>query len=160
MASVTVKIKGLKQLQQAMDSLGRKTSNRIAVKAMRKGGAIVRDKARQNAPVLKENVSHRRAGTLRKAISTRTKVSRGGKTHTYIWVKGLSIKQVLKFKDKTGKAGAYNPKDPFYWRFVEFGTSKMPAQPFLRPAFEQTKRQATKEIIETLHKEIIQEGTK
>ena len=24
----------------------------------------------------------------------------------------------------------------YYWRFVEFGTSKMPARPFLRPAFE------------------------
>ncbi|MGC7561339.1 HK97-gp10 family putative phage morphogenesis protein [Pasteurella sp. PK-2025] len=160
MASVTVKVEGLNQLQKAMQNLGRKTSNRIAVKAMRKGGVIVRDKARQNAPVLKENVPHRRVGTLRKAISTRTKVGRGGKTNTYIWVKGLSTKQVLKFKDKTGKAGAYNPKDPFYWRFLEFGTSKMPAQPFLRPAFQQSKNQAAKTIIETLHKEIIKEGNK
>ena len=27
----------------------------------------------------------------------------------------------------------------YYWRFVEFGTSKMPARPFLRPAFEANK---------------------
>uniref|UniRef100_UPI00403DDDE0 HK97-gp10 family putative phage morphogenesis protein n=1 Tax=Pasteurella multocida TaxID=747 RepID=UPI00403DDDE0 len=160
MASVTVKVDGLDKLQKAMQELGRKTSNRIAVKAMRKGGAIVRDQARQNAPVLKETVPHRRAGTLKKAISSRTKVIRGGKTKTYVWVKGLSTKQVLKFKDKTGKASAYNPKDPFYWRFVEFGTSKMPAQPFLRPAFQQSKEQASKTIIETLHKEIIKEGNK
>ncbi|MFC1121885.1 HK97-gp10 family putative phage morphogenesis protein [Pasteurella multocida] len=160
MANVTVKVNGLSELQQAMQNLGRKTSNRIAVKAMRNGGAIVRDKARQNAPVLKENVPHRRAGTLKKAISARTKVNRGGKTNTYIWVKGLSTKQVLKFKDKTGKAGAYNPKDPFYWRFLEFGTSKMPARPFLRPAFQQSKNQAAKAIIETLHKEIVKEGNR
>ena len=97
MGSITVRVDGLKELQKAMQSLGRKTSNRIAVKAMRKGGAIVRDKARMLAPVLKESVPHRRAGTLRKSIQSRTKVGKSGRTDTYIWVKGLSIKQVLKF---------------------------------------------------------------
>jgi HK97 gp10 family phage protein len=33
-----------------------------------------------------------------------------------------------------GKAGAKNPHDPFYWRFVEFGTKKMAGRPFLAPA--------------------------
>ena len=44
-----------------------------------------------------------------------------------------------KFKKGAGKSGAANPDDPFYWRFVEFGTSKMAARPFLRPAFESRK---------------------
>lgn len=160
MANLTVKINGLNELQKAMNALGRKASNRIAVKAMRKGGAIIRDKARANAPVLKETVPHRKAGTLKKAIHSRTKVGRNGKTNTYVWVKGLSTKQILKFKDKTGKGSAYNPRDPFYWRFIEFGTSKMPARPFLRPAFEQSKAKAAEEIITTLHDEIIREGHK
>lgn len=160
MANLTVKINGLNELQKAMNALGRKVSNRIAVKAMRKGGAIIRDKARANAPVLKEKVPHRKAGTLKKAIQSRTKVGKNGKTNTYVWVKGLSTKQILKFKDKTGKGSAYNPRDPFYWRFIEFGTSKMPARPFLRPAFEQSKAKAAEEIITTLHDEIIREGHK
>ncbi|TNH06632.1 HK97-gp10 family putative phage morphogenesis protein [Testudinibacter sp. TR-2022] len=160
MGSVTVKVSGLKELQKAMGELGRKASNRIAVKAMRKGGAIVRDKARANAPVLTENVPHRKAGTVKKAISSRTKIGRNGKTNTYVWVKGLSTKQILKFKGKTGKSGAFNPKDPFYWRFLEFGTSKMPAKPFMRPAFEQSKQQAAKAIIDTLRTEILKEGNK
>ena len=62
----SVNVKGLKELQKAMQSLGRKTANRISVKAMRRGGAVVRDKAQTLAPVLKENVPHRRAGTLKK----------------------------------------------------------------------------------------------
>lgn len=111
MGSVTVRVDGLKELQKAMQSLGRKTSNRIAVKAMRKGGAIVRDKARSLAPVLKESVPHRRAGTLRKSIQSRTKVGKNGRTDAYIWVKGLSTKQVLKFKEKSGKSSAYNPRE-------------------------------------------------
>ncbi|NCQ29162.1 MAG: hypothetical protein GW802_17310, partial [Armatimonadetes bacterium] len=32
------------------------------------------------------------------------------------------------------------------WRFIEFGTSKMPAKPFLRPAFEGQKENAVKAI--------------
>ncbi len=160
MGSVTVRVDGLKELQKAMQSLGRKTSNRIAVKAMRKGGAIVRDKARSLAPVLKERVPHRRAGTLRKSIQSRTKVGKNGRTDAYIWVKGLSTKQVLKFKEKSGKSSAYNPRDPFYWRYLEFGTSKMPARPFMRPAFQQSKEQAAQAIIDTLQQEIIAETGK
>lgn len=160
MANVKVKIEGLKELGKAMQDLGRKASNRIAVKAMRQGGAIVRDKARANAPVLQEKVPHRKAGTLRKAIKSRTKVKSGGRTETVIWVKGLTGNQISKFKGKTGKGGRDNPNDPYYWRFVEFGTSKMPAKPFLRPAFEQTKDQASSAIIRKLREEILKEGSK
>lgn len=156
----TVRVEGLKELQKAMQNLGRKTANKIAVKAMRKGGVIVRDKARQNAPVLTANSPYRRPGTLRKAISTRTKIGKNGQTNTYVWVKGLSTKQVLKFKGKTGKVGAYNQKDPFYWRFVEFGTSKMAAKPFMRPAFEQSKEKAASEVIKSLRDDIIAEAGK
>ena len=52
MSSVTVKVTGLKELGQALNALGRKAKNRIAVKAMRRGGAIIRDRARANSPVL------------------------------------------------------------------------------------------------------------
>jgi HK97 gp10 family phage protein len=30
----------------------------------------------------------------------------------------------------------------YYWRFIEFGTERQPARPFLRPAFESKKREA------------------
>lgn len=155
-----VRVEGLSQLQKAMQDLGRKTSNRIAVQAMRKGGAIVRDKARANAPVLTENTPYRRAGTLRKAIQARTKIGKNGQTNTYVLVKGLSTKQILKFKGKTGKDSAYNPRDPFYWRFVEFGTSKMAARPFMRPAFEQSKEKAANVIIQSLKDGIMTETGK
>lgn len=35
-------------------------------------------------------------------------------------------------------------RDAYYWFMVEFGTSKMHAQPFMRPAFEGTKEAAVK----------------
>lgn len=36
------------------------------------------------------------------------------------------------------KAGAKKKYDGFYGHFVEFGTVNMPAQPFMRPAYEST----------------------
>jgi HK97 gp10 family phage protein len=38
----------------------------------------------------------------------------------------------------------------FYWRYVEFGTSKMKAQPFLRPALEAAKTRAIDQFSLTL----------
>jgi HK97 gp10 family phage protein len=34
-----------------------------------------------------------------------------------------------------GRVG-FSDRDAFYWRFVEFGTVRMPARPFVRPAAE------------------------
>jgi HK97 gp10 family phage protein len=43
---------------------------------------------------------------------------------------------------------------PFYWKFMEFGTSKLPATPFLRPAFEAKKEDAIRRIGEKLDERI------
>lgn len=157
MANLSVKITGLKELGQTMEALGRKTRNKLGAKAMRRGGVIIRDQARANAPVLQEKVLHRKRGTLRKAIIASTKLQKDGSVRTIIFVRSLKNSKVLEFKSKTGKGGAYNPHDPFYWRFVEFGTSKMPAQPFLQPAFTSKKEQASREIITTLRDGILRE---
>lgn len=155
-----VKVEGLSQIHKALSELGRKVSNKIAVKAMREGGKIVREQARQNAPILSQSTPYRRAGTLKKAIKSSTKVLKNGKIGTVIRVKTLTTKQIEVFKVRSGKKGALNPKDPYYWRFLEFGTSKMPAKPFLRPAFEQTKEKAATEIIKTLKDGIESEAGK
>lgn len=41
---------------------------------------------------------------------------------------------------------SWNKTHAFYGRFVEFGTSKMPARPFLRPAFDAAKRRALQAV--------------
>ena len=53
--------------------------------------------------------------------------------------------------------GKPNPKakrqdDPFYWHFHEFGTSKMAARPFMRPAFEESKEEALGAMVERVKK--------
>lgn len=59
-----------------------------------------------------------------------------------------------KGKHKRYNTKAGSDKDAFYGRFVEFGTSKMPAQPFLRPAFEETKTKAVEMFKTELAKKI------
>lgn len=41
---------------------------------------------------------------------------------------------------------SWNKRDAFYARFVEFGTSKMPARPFLRPAFDAVQNKALQAV--------------
>lgn len=45
-------------------------------------------------------------------------------------------------------------KDAFYGRFLEIGTSKMPAYPFLLPAFEQNRKRVKKQIMADIFKEL------
>jgi len=117
---------------QGFDDLIRKL--RAVVPAMRKrvirnalaaGGRIVRDEAKRLAPVLQNPTPYRTRGLLKKSLTVRTsKVARrAGDVGVFVNVKPL----------KVGR-GAKNPRDPYYWSFVNFGTKKMAARPFLSKA--------------------------
>jgi HK97 gp10 family phage protein len=54
-----------------------------------------------------------------------------------------------------GKKGNLS-QDAWYWRFVEFGTTRMAAQPFLRPAFDVKKNEAVTAITTRLAERIEQ----
>jgi HK97 gp10 family phage protein len=55
----------------------------------------------------------------------------------------------------TGKKASLNPGgDTFHWRFLEFGTSKMRAQPFMRKALEANTTAATNTFVKEYEKAI------
>ena len=64
------------------------------------------------------------------------------------------------FADKEsgdGKASyriSWNKTHAFYGRFVEFGTSKMAAKPFLRPAYDAARAKALKAVQERMAVEL------
>jgi HK97 gp10 family phage protein len=79
---------------------------------------------------------------------------------------GLAARVNVTLKRRRGSA-AKGPKtingvrkqygdDPFYGRFLEFGTSKMPAQPWLRPAGIAKQDAAGKELNRALQKRMMQ----
>ncbi len=55
---------------------------------------------------------------------------------------------------------AYGKFDAYYWYLVEFGTSKMSARPFMRPAFEAKKDDAVAAIAQSIADRFPQEAEK
>ena len=123
---VEAKVSGIPELKAALKAIPAKLRRRALRNALAAGARIVRDEARSKAPVLSPaaKVPYRKPGTLRKAISVRTSkiARRAGDVGVFVNVKPA----------KAGQRGAKNPNDPHYWKFLEFGTVKMRARPFLQ----------------------------
>ena len=141
---MTVNITGLKELQQALNQLPLEIQKRPLRSAVSAGAKVIVDEAKRLAP-------QGETGNLRKALyryRSRSQSSRGqetflvgvrkGKKNYVDSAKNRRLNRVGKKYTVEGEA--------FYWRFVEFGTSKMPARPFLLPAFESKKNQAVETI--------------
>ena len=56
----------------------------------------------------------------------------------------VAVRHGKKYR-KQGKRGNLS-QDAWYWRFLEFGTRKMRAHPFMRPALEAKRREAVDAI--------------
>ncbi len=135
----TVYVSGLKELQvrlQALsDTVGGKAASKPVVHALRQAANILKNDA--------INRVRKRTGTLAANIITthpRTKVPGVETINVTIRAKAKRYKD-NKTNQRAGRSGGkYKDYGPlFYARFLEFGTSKMPAYPFLRPAFEAHK---------------------
>lgn len=121
-----IQVQGLKELQVAMRDLPRKLQRSTIQKALRAAALPMRDDARSRVPV--------NTGAVRRQIVVQRSRLFTGKNGIFGVV--LRVRAINKRMRAKGVA------DPFYWKFLEFGTSKMPAQPFMRPAFEGNKQRA------------------
>ena len=130
MAGDVVRIEGLDELKRKLAEVPKAMRKRVLRNALAAGAREVRDVAKRNAPVLtlgtSLNAPYRKPGTVKQAIRVRTSKAdrRAGDVGVFVNVRPA----------KSGQRGARNPNDPFYWRFLEFGTRKMPARPFLQRA--------------------------
>lgn len=125
---IEAKVTGIPDLRAALAGIVPKLRVRALRNALAAGARLVRDEARRAAPVISAAAvpvrkGYRKPGTLRKAISVRTsKVARrAGDVGVFVNVRPA----------KRGARGAKAPGDPFYWRFVEFGTKTAGPRPFL-----------------------------
>jgi HK97 gp10 family phage protein len=121
-AMINMKIEGLAELQKALNELPQELHKGPLRSAVSAAAKVVQDEAKNNAPV--------DTGVLRKAIyRTRSKSGSSAVQETAI----VGVRYGRKYR----KRGM----DAWYWRFKEFGTAKMAATPFMRPAFDTTKEQ-------------------
>jgi HK97 gp10 family phage protein len=132
-STVSVKIEGLEGIKQAMKDISNEVNKRIARSATLAGSQIVKEAAIKNAPVL--------TGNLKKNIILKRN------TNTNLTSEFLVTVRQGK---RTKKQITQGLGDAFYAKFVEYGTVKMAAQPFIRPAFDNNKEAAANAIIERL----------
>ncbi|MBB4126222.1 HK97 gp10 family phage protein [Xanthomonas translucens] len=112
MPDFDIQVLGLAELEQALMQLAEPAVRRALRKGMRRGAIVIRNDARARVRVAR--------GRLRRAIRARERSEEQG------WV----------------RFAVEVPKSAFYGKFGEYGTSKMAAWPFLRPAAESKTEEA------------------
>lgn len=155
--ATTIKIDGLKQLGERMQSLSQDVNKRVANAATAAAGRVVRNATRKNVDALQlvDTGNMRAAVVVQK--SKRTQLTsehrvgvRSGGGYRSGDIAGGKTSDVKAAKKGAGRLGV----DAYYWRFLEFGTVKRPATPFLRPAFEGNTDKAAQEIKKVLERRI------
>lgn len=141
---MTVRVDGLKALEQAIDELTADMAKRVVRGALRDAARPIAAGARSRAPVLATTDRRRVPGTIKRniVVLNSKQARREGMIGVYVRVRRLSKGAVTAFKRATGRKGADNPFDPFYWWFLEFGTKKIGARRYLSQAFDAARSQA------------------
>ncbi len=160
-------IEGLDDVTAKMRELSNpKKQKNAATRSARKAMAVVRKAAVANAKALDDSNSPER---IWKNIQVKASKTKQGFVLMKVGVRGGAMsyantkenvrkgkigKKYLTPGDKTNPGG-----DTFYFRFLEFGTSKVPATPFLRPALNNNMEAVQSSFVDDfsaqLDKEII-----
>ncbi|AIL09782.1 HK97-gp10 family putative phage morphogenesis protein [Stenotrophomonas maltophilia] len=146
-----VKIDGLDGLLRSLREAPKAIQGRAVQAGMRKGGNVIRDDARRRAPrssgFMVSQIVTRRANTKSRQ---RAGVGQGGEYFTVGVKTGRRRKYAnTKRNRRRGRVGKVYEEAgwAYYWRFKEFGTRKMRAEPFLTPAGEAKGPEAAQVII-------------
>lgn len=140
---IEAKVTGIADLREALRGIVPKLRVRALRLALAAGARVVQASARAATPVIDGSAlavrkGYRAPGTVRKAISVRTsKTARAaGDVGVFVNVKPakgarfvtrkasfLGIKVRNRVQVRASQRGAKSPRDPYYWRFLEFGTA-------------------------------------
>ncbi len=155
MASNPVMLRGLDGLLAALQALPPAVASKNggpARVALAKGAKVILEDARARAP--------KASGDMAKSLimyRDRNPKKAGANERYVIGVPRIKKKYAnTKRNVRKGRQGKEYQidGDTYYWRFIEFGTERQPAQPFIRPAFESQKENALAVITDTLAKGI------
>jgi HK97 gp10 family phage protein len=156
MAGETIRINGLDDALRELRELPRKLRIGALRKGLRAAGRVIQVDARTKAPVLQQATPYRTRGLVRRSITVRASRIARKRGDLGVFVTVAASKQGRQrgaFTDLRSKK-VVRPNDPFYFRFLEMGTKKMAARPFLGPALQSKSREATDAFSGELRKAI------
>lgn len=149
----TVRVTGLDGVLERLKSLPPELGSKgggPARAALAKGARLFRDQAIANAP--------RDTGLLQESIVARrdSRPGMAGASEAYYVGVRRKARRYANTKRNRGKGRAgktyFVEGTAFYWIWLEFGSEKMRARPFLRPAFEARKEEALNVIVDELRR--------
>lgn len=150
MADFSVTMTGVEELSKKLQGLAYDMQKKGGRFALRKAAQVIRDQAKANAQSIDDPKSR---DDITKNIAEKwgSKFNKSmGDLMFRVGVLGGAGGNQSKKDQGQGLPGG----DTRHWRFVEFGTEKMAARPFLRPAMEQAAQRATDVFINQYDKAI------
>lgn len=142
-----MEIKGADEIIKKLERLANAGKLKASRTALLQSANVVKKAAVTKAKVIDDPAT---ANDISKNISVqfdRKSFNRNGDVKYRIGVAGGA-----KEGGNGGRGG-----DTYYWRFPEFGTRYIPAQPFLRPAIDENKEAAVDKFTEVMKKQIDKE---
>jgi HK97 gp10 family phage protein len=132
-----IAIQGFEDFKRQLSQLPGRVGRNVLRGMVNAGATVIRKEAVLRAPEYTGPISegHPPPGTLKKAIYQKqiAELSNAVQQTFFVGVRQGKKQRAVKRGTKILNL------DAFYGRFVEFGTSKMSAHPFMRPAFEAKK---------------------
>lgn len=126
-------VRGIEDLKAELRAFPPKLRKRALMTALKAAGRVFRDEARRltprlQVPVFRKGQQIRTPGLVRQKLSVRPSkiIRRQGDLGVFVNVRPAQGAKVRKVGGKRigvrlSERGANNPRDPFYWRWLEFG---------------------------------------
>ena len=145
--NVKIEVKGMNEVEKFLKTLPDEVSRKMLYGALMGGATPIMQQARMN-------VLRNFGRSVRYTYTLEQAVVRGRSKKTGLAARVNVMIKRGKVKGKTVKYGVTKPygDDAFYGRFLEFGTSKMAAKPFLRPAADAKAGESAKRFNGTILK--------
>jgi HK97 gp10 family phage protein len=155
---MAVSIAGLPELNAAFKAMGDQVSKKTGLRMVAAAAGVVRNQAKNIA----RSKGLKKTGTLINNIAIkREKNVPSNVVQYHVGVRhGREFgrrKNVVKYLalGKRGRIVTKYKNDPYYWRFLEFGTKHIRPLKFLEPALESKRQEAVNAMQATLQKELL-----
>lgn len=137
---------GMKELKEKLKKVSDDMINKGGRSALRSAANVIRKEAQTNAAKIDDPTTPER---IADNVVVRWDRKNFRKTGNPSFKVGIMGGAKSGGKQKQGKGG-----DTFYWRFLEFGTAKMAAKPFMRPAMDAKQQEAVDKFVEAYKKQL------